>query len=339
MSSSKGALRHARGLCFVVILAFSFHVGSEEASRSQAPSIVHHLQHYTQNLWPITQGVEIEGLMPHSTPMADVVQYVKTALQQQYKNIEFLQDINTLHGDLKIRFKKNTRFHEEHTYALKREVSQYAPQGFYAFELSSSILKNKKDFKVFLSIFKTLKQAGFIANPVGGGTHVHIGFPQPQAHELALLICTFAAVEKAVYKNFGFIYTRYFHAVWIRKFQQACFHNFIAQDQVVELFTQGQRRWALNFESLKHLETVEFRFANSTNSPRYVEDFLQLATSLVQAVRSKQPEFIQFLYQNKNIITKALVEGSHQDYLFSELTKALKLIVPVSSVKMVQTAS
>ena len=289
----------------------------------EQPSLTEHLKHYAPIWSPLTQGIEIEGLMPRDASLTRLVPYIQNQLQRHYKNIKFLKPAKSRPYIKKINFTKNHRLHTKHTYTLHREISNHAPRGFYAIELASPILKNKKDVHVFLSVLKALKQQGFIASPLGGGTHVHIGFPYPQAHELALLFCTFMAIEKAAYKKFNFMYTRYIYSMLSNEnHRRACFK---ASKNLDSAFNQNPHQQAIDFDSLNIHKTVEFRFANSTTSPQHIQYFLQFATQLVQAVRLQKQDFVDFLHQNSSLITRAVLEGTGQDYLFDELTKALHI--------------
>ena len=273
---------------------------------------------------PPTFGIEVELLAPRNIKtkgqkiqtnvyLADLI---KKELQLIYPEIQF----RSL-GD-RVIFEKEG---QTYIYSIAQEffgvgnisLSNIIKGRRHGFEIISPILRNQEDVETFYKVMKKIKSTGFVSShPFDAGVHIHIGFPQRNTHELLLLLKLFSVIENQVIEKFASTPNRTKnYASPIKTDVQRVLESQNIESKVDEYIDFDTRYKALNIKSLSSHQTVEFRLFNSTLSTKKIDLMLNFSSSLVRAVREKDPRLIEFLSHHRE----------DQELSFVQLAKALDM--------------
>lgn len=280
---------------------------------------------------PPTLGIEVEGLVPDKPALDNyaLANLIKQQISTQHVMVNILASADNqvqyyrAHQPTSKLDELRQKTTPPYLYKLVTEASVSPPPDWRSLELVSPILRDQQDLNTFYHVLTHLHtKARFTAAPMIAGVHVHIGFEQARIEELLLLGWLFALVEDQVYQRFRVFKSRDKWAAQTSKHTQEIYRSKLQALQQMKAQAKtppGQsllspyqaEAWrqellnstdnhGLNFVNLDSLQTLEFRFANSTTHIHQIKALVQFVTALVRAVRSQDKKLIELLTQHHN---------------------------------------
>lgn len=245
---------------------------------------------------PLTLGIEVEALFPKNIARERLATLVREALLSEEPGLDI-----RIEG-LKVLYEKDG---QEYVYEIAQDPSIKTTPKTQDVELISPIMRSHQDIQVFYHVLNALKkQAGLKPEPTSSGTHIHIGFPEAQMPELALLAYLFQSLDKEVAETFSVLPSR--ADEYAQAFSQTEMDFLIDAATLNQPFIRMSAGYikasnkALNINALKETGTVEFRIFNSTVSPSQIQVMLDFVSKLTVAVREKDPRLVTFLKNHIN---------------------------------------
>lgn len=324
---------------FIVFLQF-FHSPCWAAKRNFcSKKYADFFQSYTQKSpksLQLTVGIEVEGSLPKNLNYDHAASIIKQILNKHYSfvNLQYYDQLQLY------QIYYRTLRNEIKSYKISQDPSIVTNQT--PFEVSSSILKDEDDFRVFREILEEIKNNGGKNESASAGVHIHVNFDQAQASEMATLAAIFSEIEKDLKKRFSVSSSRGRHIKNTSKnlLKLLTEENFEESDSIKKLLRIQTRKHALNLRSYDRFDTVEFRLFNSTLDLEAIELMVDFSTKLVKAIRTQNPKLVDYLTKNDgpikldeiaNLLDMKIAQSEAQKVLariFDEAEKTMTLRHP-----------
>jgi len=246
-------------------------------------------------------GIELEGVLPLEITFEDVARKIQSLILEHHRKVSLLgsEHVNTF----EIQY-RNSRG-ELKVWTVKDELFTLRTLG-QSIEVTSPILKDPEDFKIFNQVTQILAQSGMESAPLTGGLHIHIDFPQPRGAEIASLVGIFSEIENELLHRFSilktrgnFIYPTYAH---LKDLIQSEPLNQRSPDLLQKLIRAQNRFHTLNLNSYNKFGTVEFRLFNSTLHLPAIELMTDFSIKLVEAIRTQNLNLVHYLTRSNEPI-------------------------------------
>lgn len=271
-------------------------------------------------------GIELEGSLPDEITFEDIARRIqllllehdpKASLRASEYDDTFEIQYRNARGELKV-------------WTVKDEFTLRTPE--QSIEVTSPILKDPEDFKIFNQVTQILTQSGMKSAPITGGLHIHIDFPQARGAEIASLVGIFSEIENALLHRFRILKTRdsFIHPTYtyLKELIQSEPLNQRSPDLLQKLIRAQNRYHALNLNSYKKFGTVEFRLFNSTLHLPAIELMTDFSIKLVEAIRTQNPNLVHYLTQsNEPIQLNQVAQILDMKLAQPEAKKALETIL------------
>lgn len=186
---------------------------------------------------------------------------------------------------------------------IKEEHTILGLPGHVNFEMTSPILRSEEELEMFWQSIEVLNQkVHFVSAPTSAGVHLHLGFENPQAEEVALFTLLFESALPELIKIFS--------VDPIRLDDYAASLTPLELNGVFKfLFSEGlnlndnlgsnnmirSRNKAINWRSYQLHKTVEIRLFNSTFNVEVLRTICDFLVKLHRAVRTKAPTLIRLI--------------------------------------------
>lgn len=254
----------------------------------------------------IKAGIEIEGSFPKKIGLKKLAQQIRSKLNKDLPQIKVELSYDDFEDIFIIRYKKKNN--KVMTWTIKEDPTVGTEE--IPLEITSPILEEPEDYESFKKVIQLVKDAGAQSEPSTGGVHVHVNFNHQDGPELAALAGIFSEIEEEVKQLFSVMPTRNDHIkptgrLLLRTIKETKNPN--DASFLYNLINSQSRNHALNLQSLRRFQTVEFRLFNSTFDIEALELMSDFATKVVEAVRQKNPQLIQFLTESDEPITLSRV--------------------------------
>jgi hypothetical protein len=239
---------------------------------------------------------------------------------------------------------------------VKDDGSIEPKAGYIGVEVVSPILRTVSDVKGAEKLIELLAAAGFEAAPSSAALQVHAGFTldgkklsktgitkKEMTAQTLLLIWFFSKFEKDLIAHYE-VHPKRAHFAKptpneiINQISSGKLdlHNLNLNDFIEKNY--DYKYWALNTRALFRFGTFEIRFMNSTTDKKQIQQLVDLAIAVAQAIKTKDPAMIKLMTDHiDSDITVAEVVGALK---INSISKGLvSKVLPFAPVKLSQQAS
>lgn len=239
---------------------------------------------------PITIGLEIEGFTEnshsHESMIAQSARHIKQVIPGTMLDV----------SEDAINYSQNGH---SYTFQIVDEDLEGLGAQFSPAEVVSPILRTPDDLELFYSILSMLRtNMNFSEFPDSGGVHVHVGFPNPQIGEVALLTYIMSLIEDELYSLLKVSDEREFWALKIST-EPGYLETILAANSVAQLLDERKlESLGLNLFAIDEHGTIEFKMFNSSVDPNQINLNIDFVKKLVIAVRSKNPKLLDLVIES-----------------------------------------
>lgn len=259
---------------------------------------------------PTTIGIEVEGSFLDRYSYRDFANHLAELLASNpdFRQINIRRKVIAKSESYVVAYRYRDFWYE---FGFKDDVSIYPRPHHASIEITSPILRFPEDFQFFNGALESFaNKFGLKSEPSSAGVHIHVGFPDAKAREVAGLSQLFAAIETEVTEHFQMKASRSHYVMPTDTFVLDYLEKIDARAvSLVGLLDNQIRRYhTLNLKSLERFGTVEFRLFNSTVDTGHINYYINFSRGLVEAVRQKDPRLIQYLRDHLNAGDLKLVD-------------------------------
>lgn len=252
---------------------------------------------------PITVGIELEGSLMNHPSLFSLAHHILNTVSKRYPDAQIttdrVKDVHRIRYTRKDGTVKQWFVLTDHSI----EASGLTP------EITSPILDSVEDLKSFHEVMRVVNRTGIKAEPSTAGVHIHVGFGDASAGEVAALMAVFKEIEEDLLRLFHSTKERYpFIQPTSDELVDLLLNQALDGEYALRKMINSQdRQRALNLRSLLKYGTVEFRLFNSTFDLHAIGLMRDFSARLVQAIRTKNPELVRYLTEEKGEIELAKI--------------------------------